>query len=141
MSPSVVPSHLRPPDLLNEYFPILPSANNSRTIPSTILCVQLSKVLGASGSALIRCKMASAPDCCVNALPSRSHVAIQANKASFFISRLLPECSLDMSSDLSSSSPEYISRTKCLMSRLAGPFDLTTAPSKHLFLWYSIPKS
>ena len=27
------------------------------------------------------------------------------------------------------------------MSRLAGPFDLTTAPSKHLFLWYSIPKS
>jgi len=112
MSPSTVPSHLRPPDLEKEYLDILTSFNNSLTNPSIVRCVALSKTLGASESAAILCNIASAPDCCVNALPSRSHKAIQANKASFFICLLLPECSLAISSDRSSNNPVNTSRIK-----------------------------
>ena len=45
-------------------------------------------------------------------------------------------CSI--SSVRSTSSPVYVSRTNLRIVRFAGPFDLTIAPSKHLFLWYSM---
>ena len=65
----------------------------------------------------------------VTAFPSASIMAKKSNMCWSLFLTASDSAKLRISSDLSSSKPVFGFRIKCLMSRLAGPFALTTAPS------------